>query len=153
MIVREIYDKELKQEISLGILNSLPQWFGIPEAVTEYAEQARDMPFFTAYIDDCPVGYIAIKLHNSYSAEVYVMGVLSQYHRQGIGKALIDVCCEQCRKNNYEYLQVKTLDEANPDEGYAKTRAFYLSAGFRPLECFPTLWDEDNPCLVMVMKI
>ena len=27
------------------------------------------------------------------------------------------------------------------------------SLGFRELECFPTLWDESNPCLIMIMKI
>ena len=36
---------------------------------------------------------------------------------------------------------------------YAKTRKFYLKSGFKPLEVFPLLWDESNPCLFMVKRI
>ena len=36
---------------------------------------------------------------------------------------------------------------------FDRTRLFYEAMGFRALEVFPTLWDEWNPCLVMVMKL
>ena len=39
------------------------------------------------------------------------------------------------------------------DENYARTRAFYLAMGFRPLEEFTQLWNEQNPCLLMVKRI
>ena len=52
-----------------------------------------------------------------------------------------------------EYLQVKTLSPTKPDEGYAKTRAFYSANGFRALEELPTLWDTDNPALQMVKRL
>ena len=52
-----------------------------------------------------------------------------------------------------EFLQVKTLSPAHPDEGYVKTRAFYFAYGFRPLEEFPTLWDPDNPALQMIKTV
>jgi hypothetical protein len=52
-----------------------------------------------------------------------------------------------------EFLQVKTRGPSKPDEGYDKTRAFYLAYGFRPLEEFPLLWDADNPALLMVKTI
>jgi len=38
-------------------------------------------------------------------------------------------------------------------EEYDQTVAFYESLGFKKLEVFPTLWDEWNPCLIMVMPI
>ena len=44
-----------------------------------------------------------------------------------------------------EFLQVKTLSAKHPDEGYEKTRAFYLAYGFRPLEEFPDLWSPESP--------
>ncbi|MFA6119201.1 MAG: hypothetical protein WCT85_06020 [Parachlamydiales bacterium] len=47
-------------------------------------------------------------------------------------------------------MTVKTLSPSADDENYAKTRAFYLSMGFYPLEEFKTLWDENNPCLFMI---
>ena len=52
-----------------------------------------------------------------------------------------------------EYLQVKTLRPSRPDEGYARTRAFYLAQGFRVLEEFPDLWGPENPSLQMVKRI
>ncbi|MFP9213188.1 GNAT family N-acetyltransferase, partial [Enterococcus faecalis] len=30
---------------------------------------------------------------------------------------------------------------------------FYESLGFSRLEVFPNLWDEQNPCLVLVKKL
>jgi hypothetical protein len=52
-----------------------------------------------------------------------------------------------------EFLQVKTLAPSKPDEGYARTRAFYLARGFRPLEEFRNLWDAENPALQMIKVI
>ncbi len=52
-----------------------------------------------------------------------------------------------------KYLQVKTLGPSRLDPGYEVTRAFYLALGFEPLEEFKQIWDENNPCLVMVKKL
>lgn len=81
------------------------------------------------------------------------MGVLRAYHRQGVGRRLIASCEDFCRAHKMEFLTVKTLDASRPDEGYGKTRLFYQSAGFKPLEVFPLLWDESNPCLFMAKHI
>ena len=75
------------------------------------------------------------------------------HHKQGIGKALFNRILQWAKERGYEYLQVKTLDESHPDMYYSITRKFYLSIGFRPLECFPVLWGEANPCLIMIRRI
>jgi hypothetical protein len=62
-------------------------------------------------------------------------------------------CEEYCRKHGHEYLTVKTVDESAGYESYAKTRRFYLGVGFVPLEVFPLLWDEANPCLMMIKRV
>jgi hypothetical protein len=41
------------------------------------------------------------------------------------------------------------LEASCPNLDYARTRAFYRSLGFKPLEEFLELW-EGNPCLLMV---
>ena len=56
------------------------------------------------------------------------------------------------KEHGYEYLQVKTVEKGRYEE-YDRTVAFYESIGFRMLEVFPTLWDEHNPCMVMVKRI
>ena len=38
------------------------------------------------------------------------------------------------------------------DEGYARTRAFYETRGFVPLEELHDLWDH-NPCLLLVKHL
>ncbi|MCL1882150.1 MAG: hypothetical protein FWF81_00130 [Defluviitaleaceae bacterium] len=70
-----------------------------------------------------------------------------------IGKRLIAQCEQFCAENKIEFLTVKTLDESRESESYRKTRLFYLSVGFKPLEVFPLFWDKDNPCLFMAKYI
>ena len=60
---------------------------------------------------------------------------------------------EWLKGEGFEYLQVKTLGPSHSDANYASTRAFYLAVGFRPLEEFRQLWNEQNPCLVMVKRL
>ena len=57
------------------------------------------------------------------------------------------------REQAVEYLQVKTLGPSREDAGYARTRAFYIALNFRPLEELKQLWDEHNPCLIMVKRL
>ncbi|WP_312371076.1 GNAT family N-acetyltransferase [Lachnoclostridium sp.] len=153
MRIEQVHNMLERKLIAKEILMKLPDWFGIPSSTTEYVENSGSLPMWTAYQGSEAVGFLSLKLHNEYSAEIYVMGVNPDYHRQGIGKMLFQCVYEWCQNNKIEYLQVKTLDDSSNDPSYAKTRDFYYSMGFRPLECFKTLWDEWNPCLVMIQKV
>jgi len=149
--VKEVRSAGMKSDICNIILRALPDWFGIEESLVSYVREVRDMPFFAAFDGSGDAhGFAALKFHNEYTAEVYVMGVLKPYHRHGLGWRLMDRCVEECRRTGRVFLTVKTLDQSRADEGYDKTRRFYHAMGFRPLEVFPTLWDENNPCLFMV---
>lgn len=147
--IKQVEASEQKAHICDLILHALPNWFGVEASIVDYIQKVQTMPFWVAFDGEKPVGFVALKVHNSHTSEVCVMGVLKEYHRHSIGKQLI-ACCEAfCSDNNTEYLTVKTLDESAPSESYAKTRRFYLAMGFRPLEVFPLHWDKDNPCLFM----
>jgi len=50
-------------------------------------------------------------------------------------------------------LWLARLPPMRPDTGYEKTRRFYASAGFLPLEEIRGLWPENPPCLLMVKTI
>lgn len=140
-------------EVCTPILRSLPGWFGIEEAIVNYSNEIDSLPTFLARDSGRVIGFLSLKQHNPYSAEIYVMGVLAENHRQGIGRALVEKAQDWLKKKNVEYLQVKTLGPSKTDNGYAGTRNFYLAMGFRPLEELKKIWDEKNPCLVMVKKI
>ncbi|MBN1877612.1 MAG: GNAT family N-acetyltransferase [Anaerolineae bacterium] len=135
------------------ILRALPEWFGIEEATVQYIQDVGELPTFLARIERVVVGFMSVKHHYPYAAELYVLGVYPDCHRHGIGRALLASVETYLRRQGVEYLQVKTLSDSHPDEGYAKTRAFYKAVGFRPLEEFKTLWGEANPCLLMVKGI
>jgi len=151
--IRLIDDLDEKSRIAQEVLEALPEWFGIPEAREDYIRDSRSMPFFAAYADGLPVGFIALATHNENTAEIHVMGIKKPYHRQGIGAALIASAEDFCRMDGYALLEVKTLDAARENAEYAGTRAFYQAMGFLPLECIPELWGEANPCLIMVKPI
>lgn len=74
MIIKKIELPNEKQKISTSILSNLPEWFGIPESNQEYITESMKMPFWTAYDGQIPVGFIALKENNQYTAEIYVMG-------------------------------------------------------------------------------
>ena len=151
--IKEVYEPNEKSNICNAILRALPNWFGIESSIIDYTEQVQSMPFYVAFDDSSSIGFVALKVHNLYTAEIYVMGVLCAYHRQKIGQRLIEHCESYCTANEKEFLTVKTLDESRESNSYKKTRLFYHAMGFRPLEVFPLLWDKDNPCLFMVKSM
>ena len=142
-----------KSEITRKIMHSLPAWFSPPEDVENKAIIHRDYPFIAAYAygdgGGDPIGFIALKIHNAYTADIYVIGVLEEYHRRGVGAALISRAEQFCRDGGYRFLTVKTLDSSAEYEPYERTRAFYKKMGFYPLEVFKTFWNEENPCLFL----
>ncbi len=136
------------------ILGCLPEWFGIESAVKQFVIDAANMPGWLAMnANNETVGFVSIHLHNPFSAEVHVMGVLPQLHHHGIGRKLMSAAEAWLCTQKIEYLQVKTLAPSDPDPGYTRTRAFYTSIGFRPLEETTLLWGTDNPCLIMVKRL
>jgi len=99
------------------------------------------------------IGFIALKVHNEYTVEMYNLGVLEEYHRQGVGHAMLTAVESYCRERGYKFITVKTLDSSAEYEPYERTRAFYRKNGFYPLEVFPLFWNEENPCLFLAKYI
>ena len=107
---------------------------------------------WACYYKDQAQRFIALKKTGDMTAEIFMMGVLPQYHHQEIGTALWESFLSYAKKNGYEYAQVKTVQTGRYAE-YDQTNEFYRHLGFRELECFPALWDEWNPCQVYVKYI
>lgn len=135
------------------VLSELPEWFARPDANAHYAQKAVTAPIFVARDDGHDVGFAYLESHNASTFEIYCMAVRPGQHRQGVGVRLIAAVEQFARENGAEFLTVKTLGPSHPDPNYAKTRAFYASAGFVPLEEFDTLWGARTPCLLMVKPI
>jgi ribosomal protein S18 acetylase RimI-like enzyme len=138
------------------ILRALPQWFGIEEATQIYIREAGENLTLLAVDTErnhLPVGFLTLRHHSPTAAEIYVMAVLPDYHRHGVGRLLQTAAEDHLRAEGVRYLQVKTLSDKHPNEGYRKTRAFYLAMGFTLLEEFPDLWGEHNPCWQLIKTL
>ncbi|MDE7225102.1 MAG: GNAT family N-acetyltransferase [Acetatifactor sp.] len=152
MEIKQLTDSLEKQKVTQCILEALPDWFGIPEAREAYIAESINKIFFCAYDGDRPVGFVYLKETGNDTVELYVMGVLKELHRKGIGRELFQRAKKTAGKKGYSFMQVKTVQMGKYEE-YDRTNKFYQSMGFKEFEVFPTLWDEWNPCQIYVMSL
>ena len=149
LAVRSVDAPEERAALCRRMLEALPGWFGLPDAVERYVHDVAALPMLA--VGD--LGFLTLKVHTDTAAEIYVMGVLPERHGTGIGTALVAEAEDLLRGTGVEYLQVKTLAPSHPSEHYAATRRFYEARGFRPLEELTAIWGEANPCLIMVKRL
>ena len=135
------------------MLRSLPEWFAIENAIVDYVNNVEEMVFFAVFLNKVPCGFIAIKETSGHANEIYVMAVSREYQRQGIGRHLVTWAKKITGEQKKRFLIVKTLSSNHPDDNYKKTRLFYESVGFVPLEELPQLWGSKNPCLNMIVTV
>lgn len=152
MEIKQLTDNLEKQKVTRLILEALPDWFGIPQARENYIAESTDNIFFCAYDGDRPVGFLYLKETGSATVELCVMGVLMEFHRNGIGRELFHRAKKAASEHGYSFIQVKTVQMGKYEE-YDRTNRFYLSLGFQEFEVFPTLWDEWNPCQIYIMSL
>lgn len=147
--IREVINKKEKEEISKEVLYDLPEWFGLPESTKNYIIDSQDKPLLACYVNDEVAGYIVLNATSKDCADIFVMGVKKKFHRTGIGLKLNSAFEILAKKLGYTYSQVKTVKTGYYKE-YDITNKFYMAMGYKELECFPTLWDEWNPCQIYI---
>ena len=150
-MIQELSENET--QICGDILRSLPEWFGIEDAVKNYIKEARTRPMFVAGDKGIIAGFLSLTLHNKFTGEIHVMGVKREFHRKGVGKDLVVHAESYLAERGFKFLTVKTLSPSRESPEYEKTRKFYLALGFVPLEEFKTLWGTANPCLFLAKTI
>ena len=151
--VAPVPNADERSELAREILRGLPEWFGIEEATEAYIRSVRELETWAAWLDDRPAGFVSLKRHGSRSAEIYVMGVRRDAHRRGIGSALLAAAEQEAAQTGVQFMQVKTLGPSRPSRGYDATRRFYDARGYVPLEELFGIWQEDNPCLLLVKRL
>jgi len=151
-MIRVIENPLERSRIAREILEQLPDWFGIPERVEQYVRECAELPLWADFEHERCLGFIAMKQTSDCAAELHVMGVIPECHRQGIGRRLFEAMREGAKHMEIEYLHVKTVRMGVYDD-YDRTNLFYRSLGFRELECLPELWDAANPCQLYIMNV
>jgi GNAT superfamily N-acetyltransferase len=137
-----------------AILRELPEWFGIEEATLGYIAAAERLPNYFAFDQTTGdvLGVLLTEQRFPSSVEIHLMAVKPRWHRSGVGRQLLAHVEADLRSAGVRLLSVKTLGPSQPDPGYDRTRLFYESVGFLPVEEFHELW-QGTPCLVMVKMI
>jgi ribosomal protein S18 acetylase RimI-like enzyme len=152
--ITQINDNNKKAEYADNILRKLPEWFGMEEGLREYVNTVNKYPYWAAFDEEnnC-IGFFSGRIYYNRTGDIYVCGVDPRYHGKGIGTLLYKEMEKYFIKNNCEYVIVKTISEIDDDKNYAKTRKFYKKMGFEELITLTEMWDENNPCLIMIKKI
>jgi ribosomal protein S18 acetylase RimI-like enzyme len=141
-------------KICREVLETVPEWFGIPAATARYVSAAEELPMLACFDPAGAVaGFVSVKAQTTVAAEIHVLAVKRAWHRRGIGRALIEGAGKLAAAQGAQFLTVKTLLPSKVDLNYAATRQFYEVMGFLPIEEFPTLWGADNPCLLMLRPL
>lgn len=151
-MISYIEEPEERRRISREILESLTEWFEIEENRERYIAESGDQPFWAAFDEDKPAGFLCLKETGKETMELAVMGVCKDRHRSGIGRALFASAKEYAVIKGYSFIQVKTV-RSGMYEDYDKTNEFYKSLGFKELEVLEDYWDEANPCQIYVMSL
>ena len=63
-MIRFIEDKDEKRKISREILESLTEWFEVEESREQYIRESADQPFWAAFEDDVPAGFLCLGSEN-----------------------------------------------------------------------------------------
>jgi ribosomal protein S18 acetylase RimI-like enzyme len=153
VLVRVDWFEEGGGAICAELLATVPHWFGVAEANEDYRRVADRCPTLVAMDDGHAVGFLTVVRHSPHAAELHVMAVRPEHHRNGIGRTLVAAAEDRLRSDGVEYLQVKTLSASARDEPYLGTLAFYTALGFRVLEEMPSLWDKDNPAVLLIKRL
>ncbi len=135
------------------LLRDLPEWFGIEESIVAYIRDAAALPSAAAALDGEIVGVCTIRRHTPVAAEIEVLAVRRNLHRNGIGRKLLERVEADLRADGVELVQVKTFGPSGSSAEYERTRAFYAALGYLPLEELTALWGPENPCLISVKPL
>lgn len=147
--VRRARDPEATERI----LRSLPQWFGVEEAIRTYTDLATTQDsYLVTDAGGTTIGVALIHRHFDESAELTLIAVDARHRGEGHGRRLVHAVEVQLRREGCRYLEVHTVGPSFVDEGYAATRSFYRTMGFSPMHEFDGL-DWDGPTLIMVKRL
>ena len=151
--ILEIKDNDKKAEYVDFVLRKLPEWFGNEKNLLVYINTVCKYPLWAAFDNNNCIGFISLKIHYNRTGDIYVCGVDPKYHGKGIGTLLYEILEKYCIEKKCEYIIVKTLSETVQYKPYLKTKEFYGKMGFKELVTLTEMWDEDNPCLIMIKNL
>ncbi|MBR3043227.1 MAG: GNAT family N-acetyltransferase [Oscillospiraceae bacterium] len=151
-MIEQIKDADTKRTIARNVLEALHDWFEVDESREQYIRESADQIFLAAKQDGRYVGFLCLKQTGDATVELAVMGVLKEYHRSGLGRALVQEAERIAKDAGFSFMQVKTV-RMGVYEDYDRTNLFYRSCGFRELEVIEAIWGAENPCQIYIKSL
>lgn len=151
-MIEQIKDADTKRTIARNVLEALHDWFEVDESREQYIAESADQIFLAAKQDGRYVGFLCLKQTGDATVELAVMGVLKEYHRSGLGRALVQEAERIAKDAGFSFMQVKTV-RMGVYEDYDRTNLFYLSCGFKELEVIEAIWGAENPCQIYIKSL
>lgn len=139
-------------ESAFQIAKMLPDFFN-EGGLKQIEKDTKNHLLYGAYFEGEMMGFVTYKEINSDTVEMSWLGILPDKQGKGIGTDLVRRSLEDLSLK-YKVCEVKTLSDTDPYEPYKRTRAFYKSIGFIPIETIKSYPDwGDNPCQIFVKFI
>jgi len=135
----------------LAIAKELRQYFSEQGLATMSQDLIKHSLYVAMNLNEV-VGFVAVHHKSNYVAEISWIAVKLDYHRQGIGSALVDRVTNDLGSQGIRVLEVKTLAADAEYPPYEKTRRFYEKMGFMHLETIDPYpgWEPGSPCAIYV---
>lgn len=145
VIIRKTNDSDK----AFNIAKILPDFFD-EDGLKSIEQDTKNHILYGAYMREEMVGFATYKEINSETIEMTWLAVVPGKQGLGIGSKLVNESLGEM-DSKYKVCEVKTLSETDPYGPYKKTRAFYKSLGFIPIETIsPYPGWGDNPCQIFV---
>lgn len=124
---------DIAEALCRKITADLPEYFGLPEVNEHYALGVRTRTNVAIRLENVHIGLLSLEFPYASNANIYWMGIMRKYHRQGLGVLLVKESCDLARRLEAKTMTVETLAPNEADENYLKTYRFYETQKFMPL--------------------
>ncbi len=129
MKIRKAIKRDKKEAIKIA--KQLKKWF-TKDAINNMKVDFSLNNLIVAYNKNKVIGFLCYSSEQGV-AKILWMGVNKEYHRQGIGRLLLNQLLKKARKINSSSIEVKTLAEKEDYKPYELTRSFYKKHGFKKI--------------------
>ena len=137
---------ELKEAIAGQALARLPDWF--PPPGEQYIAALRDAPFWADTEEEILRGFLALRKTSPFAWELFALGILPEFRRQGIGTRLATVAESYAKAKGASFFHARV-----PAASAEASNGFCRAVGFRPLMVIPEVWGAENPCQIYIKQL
>jgi N-acetylglutamate synthase-like GNAT family acetyltransferase len=134
-----------------AIIATLPKFFGHEGGRQDCAHAVRTQRGWVAEDDGDVIGFLTVESSTEETLEITWMAVRNDRRRAGVGRRLVEALVRESKRPILVLTAGPSSPEpdADPDDNYEGTRAFYRKMGFIPVkELTPAGWDQSALLLV-----